>query len=73
MYIVQIATSSPSSGTIMWINVIHVHRLQLLNVCHSFIGYNIMPQNQMQLPSAQMQGIVDAQALFEAQVNEADQ
>ncbi len=73
MYIVQIPTSSPSNGTIMWINVIHVHRLQLLNVCHNFTRYNIMPQNQTQLPSAQMQRIVDAQALFKIQVNEADQ
>jgi hypothetical protein len=32
-----------------------------------------MPQNQTQLPSAQMQRIVDAQALFKIQVNEADQ
>jgi hypothetical protein len=66
MYIVQIATSSPSNGTIMWINVIHVYRSQLLNVCHSFTRYNIMPQNQMKR-------IVDAQALFEVQVDEVDQ
>jgi hypothetical protein len=32
-----------------------------------------MPQNQTQLPNAQMQGIVDGQTLFEAQVNEAVQ
>ncbi len=73
MYNVQIATSSPSNGTVMWINVIYVHRLQLLNVCHSFTRYNIMPQNQTQLPNAQMQGIVDGQTLFEAQINEAVQ